>query len=460
MTNSTSYKTKKSKSVRHRFVELFVLIVLSLVLLGKLFFHEETSTLFLTAYGVIVTFILLMTFITAFVVYKDPYEEALKKSNKPTTIKPTFVSCMVAVKNEEVNISRCIDSMLRQTYSTKEIIVVNDASTDNTLQILKEYETAHQIILIDLPINVGKKRALARAMSIAKGDIFAHTDSDSVWASDAIEKMVTIFEAFPDIGAISGHGRALNGDKNLLTKVQDSWMEGQFSIRKAFESVYGAVTCVSGPLAVFRKSAIYNFIPAWENDMFLGQEFKFATDRTMTGFVLGSTSVGNELIRNYRDSIFVKDHNYEIRDWRVVYTKAAKSWTIVPDTFQMMLNQQIRWKKSFIRNIFFTGRFYWRKPLPTSFVYYSHILLVLAGPFITYKHLIYYPLHGDFFSAFIYLAGIIFVGFMLGVAYKLENKDSHKWVYRPIMSLMSTLIFTWLVFYSALTIKKMVWYRS
>ena len=136
---------------------------------------------------------------------------------------------------------------------------------------------------------------MGKAIAIAKGEIFAFSDSDSVWAPDAIEKIVKIFSSDPFIGAVSGHVRVLNSNKNILTKIQDSWYEGQFSIRKAFESIFGAVTCVSGPLAVFRKEAIFNFIPAWENDTFLNQEFKFATDRMLTGFVLGSKSIGEKL---------------------------------------------------------------------------------------------------------------------------------------------------------------------
>jgi cellulose synthase/poly-beta-1,6-N-acetylglucosamine synthase-like glycosyltransferase len=237
-------------------------------------------------------------------------------------------------------------------------------------------------------------------------------------------------------------------------------MEGQFSVRKAFESVFGSVTCVSGPLAVFRKEAIYNFIPAWENDRFLGQEFKFATDRTMTGFVLGSKAIGEKIKDKYKDSFFVKNNDFQTRDWKVVYCKSAKSWTNVPDTFKRLINQQIRWKKSFIRNIFFTGAFFWRKPLPVALVYYLHILFVLMGPFISFKHLIYLPIKGDIFSAALYLFGIVFVGFMFGLACKLEDKENHRWVYRPIMSLLSTLVISWMIFYSAITIRKMVWSRS
>jgi len=447
-----------TKSSRHRLVELGLLLALILVILGKLLFGDPDTTLFLLAYGILVTTVTWMTLIFAFVFYQDPYEQAIKKKVK--NLHPYLVSCMVAVRNEEENISRCLDSILRQTYLKTELIVVNDASTDHTAEILKEYATQHPIRLINLEQNGGKKRALGRAMAIAKGKIFAHTDSDSVWAPDAIEKIVRIFATNPNVGAVSGHGRALNGDKNFLTKVQGAWMEGQFSARKAFESVFGAVTCVSGPLAVFRKEAIFNYIPAWENDRFLGQEFKFATDRTLTGVVLGCKTIGKRLKAKYKDTAFVKSVDYPVRDWQVVYCKAAKSWTIVPDTFRRLLKQQIRWKKSFIRNMFFTGTFYWRKPLPVSLAYYLHVIFVLMGPFVSFRHLVYLPLRGDIFSGILYLAGIVFIGFTFGLAYKLEDKSSHRWIYRPAMSLLSTLVISWLIFYSALTIKKMVWSRS
>ncbi len=448
------------KQVLHRFVEFFVAFALLTVLFGKIFISLKGDELnLLIFYGISVTLALWLVFFFAFVIYEDPYS-ASKIKLKGKRPKNYLVSCMVAVRNEEKNISRCMDSMLVQSYENKEIIVVNDASTDNTLRILREYEKDGRIILINLKDNLGKKKALGQAMVVAKGDIFAFTDSDSVWASDAIKRIVTIFQANEDIGAISGHSRALNGDYNLMTKTQDSWYEGQYSVRKAFESIWGVVTCVSGPLAVFRREAIYNYIPAWENDTFLGQEFKFATDRTLTGFVLGSKTIGKKLKEKYKNSPFVKNIDYPEKDWKIVYCKSARSWTIVPDNFQKVITQQVRWKKSFIRNIFFTGLFYWKKPLLPALMYYLHILFVIAGPFIVFRHLFYLPIKGNFWTALLYLMGIVFIGFMFGLAYKLENKNCHKWIYRPLMSLLSTLVLCWLIFYSAITIKKMTWVRG
>jgi cellulose synthase/poly-beta-1,6-N-acetylglucosamine synthase-like glycosyltransferase len=313
--------------------------------------------------------------------------------------------------------------------------------------------------VLAMPRNVGKKRALAGAMLEAEGDIFAFSDSDSVWAPDALERTVGALVADDTIGAVSGHCRALNRDRNLLTRVQDTWYEGQFSVRKAFESVFGAVTCVSGPLAVFRKEAIYNFMPAWEEDQFLGKEFRFATDRTLTGFVLGAQQVGQRLKERHRGSPFLAV-DYPLRNWRIVYCKSARAWTEVPDTLSRLIKQQVRWKKSFLRNLCFTGRFYWRRPLLAVLVYYLHIAFVLLGPFVAFRHLVYMPVRGNVESMVLYLAGIVLIGFMFGLAYRREDSDGSDWVYRPLMSLLSTAVLSWLVFYSMVTIRRTTWARS
>jgi len=443
----------------YKLVIHFIVFSLLLIFTGKAFF--STSELFLLyLYGATVIFVILATFFVTFIKYIDPYEIALEKEERMGRMKNLSVSCMVAVKDEEDMIEKCVLSLTNQTHKIKEIIFVNDASTDGTAQILNKYERKGEIKVIHLRYNIGKKKALGKAMAVAKGEIFAFSDSDSVWAPDALGKIIKIFNACPSVGAVSGHVRALNSSKNLLTRIQDSWYEGQFAIRKAFESIFGAVTCVSGPLAAYRKDAIFNCIPAWEYDTFLNREFKFATDRTLTGFVLGSKSIGEKFKKKYKNSPFVKSIDYPVRDWKTVYCKAAKAWTNVPDTPKRLLKQQIRWKKSFLRSIFFTGAFYWKKPLLPALFYYLHIVFVLAGPFIAFRHLVYLPLRGDIISIFLYLSGILFIGFMFGLAYKFENRESHIWVYRPLMSLISTLILSWLIFYSAATVNKNTWSRK
>ncbi len=440
----------------------FVMGSIFFVLSVKIFFASFDFVL-LYLYGIMVTAVLFINFFVALFKYEDlalisaQREKKDKKRNKFK--KNPLVTCMVAVWNEEDNVESCILSLINQTYQNKEIIFVNDGSTDETARVLDDYADKGLIKVIHQK-NAGKKRALGNAMRQAQGTIFAFSDSDSGWAPDVLEKVVPIFKHFPKVGAVSGHFRLKNSSDNMLTRMEDSWAEGQFAIRKAFESYFGAVTCVSGPLAIFRKEAIYNYIPAWEQDEFFGQEFKFATDRTLTGYLLGSKFIGKKIRQKYYDSTFQYNSEYKDRDWKIIYSKSARSWTILPNTWKRLFRQQIRWKKSFIRNTFFTGKFYWRKPFWPALVYYSHIVFVVFGPIITFRHLVYLPLRGNIFSAILYVSGIVFVGLMFGLAYKIENRHCHIWVYRPFMSLLSTLVLSWLVFYSALTIKKMIWHRG
>jgi cellulose synthase/poly-beta-1,6-N-acetylglucosamine synthase-like glycosyltransferase len=444
-----------------------VLTLLALLVV-KLEFKSPSSNYVFWFYGLLVTTVVLVTMTVSFGLYRDPALVARDRGHglPPRTAKALtndeelpLVSCVVAVHNEEALVARCVASMVGQTYPRTEVIIIDDASTDNTRQVLRELAARLPITVIELPKNRGKKGALAAGLRRARGVVVAFADSDTVWEPDAVEMAVPIFQAFPDVGAVSGHCRALNGDLNVLTKIQDSWYEGQYSVRKAFESVFGAVTCVSGPLAFFRLAAIYNFMPAWESDVFLGQEFRFATDRTLTAFVLGGGYLGKKLFPLPADSPFAYPA-YPARDWRIVYCKSARAWTNVPESFRGMIKQQVRWKKSFIRNIFTTGKFYWRRPFLPALFYYVHIAFVLLGPFVAARHLIYMPLRGDPISPVLYLSGILTIGLAFGLAFRFENPGSRRWMYRPAMSLLSTIVFSWLIFYSAVTVRKMVWHRG
>ncbi len=449
---------------RLRGLALVAVLALLTLLVVKLEFKSPDSNDVFYAYGVLVTAVVLVTMTVAFGFYRDPAlvaRDSRPELDPATALGTTWplVSCIVAVHNEQEFVAECVASIAAQTYPSTEVIIIDDASSDNTLSVLRKLARTYPVTVIQLSANRGKKGALSAGLLRAHGSIIAFADSDTVWAPDAVEMAVPIFLADPEIGAVSGHCRALNGDRNLLTKIQDSWYEGQYSVRKAFESVFGAVTCVSGPLAFFRRSAIYNFIPAWTSDTFLGQEFRFATDRTLTAYVLGGAYLGRKVLPLHKNSPFAWPE-YPTRDWKIVYSKSARAWTNVPPTLRSMVRQQVRWKKSFLRNTVVTGRFYWRRPFLPALFYYIHVAFVICGPFVAARHLIYLPLHGDPISPVLYLAGIATIGLSFGLAFRYENPGSRRWLYRPAMSLLSTIIFSWLIFYSAATIRKMKWHRG
>jgi cellulose synthase/poly-beta-1,6-N-acetylglucosamine synthase-like glycosyltransferase len=409
-------------------------------------------------YGVIVLLTTAEVMFVAFTFYRDP----ARRGRAVAAHEMPFVSCLVACKDDVEVIERCIRSMLDQTYRELEVIAIDDGSTDGSYERLKEMaeRVPGSFHLLRNEQSVGKKRALVRAVAQARGDLLAFTDSDCILDEAAIFQVVQAFVRNPRIGAVSGDARALNADHNLLTKIQDTWYDGQFAIWKATESVFGSVSCVSGPLAAFRREAIWNYLPAWAEDSFLGREFTFATDRQLTSYVLGQEWIGKKLKAQYASSPFVSKVDYPEQHWRVEYVKSAKVWTNVPTTLRTMTRQQTRWKKSFLRNLCFTGKFYWRRgPFP-AVLFYAHSLFVLATPFMCFRHLIWMPLHERWFLSMLYIAGVSLKGSIWAIAYRVQNPGCGRWVYRPLMSLMAAFFFSMLLVWSLLTVRRQVWVRA
>lgn len=369
------------------------------------------------------------------------------------------VTLIVAAMNEIDVIDQCVASMTGSDYPELQVIVVDDGSDDGTRERLRALTAVHNFTLVEMPERSGKKRALVAGLRHAVGDVIAFTDSDCVLAPDALRRCVAALVAHPGLGGVSGHARALNADASLLSRIQDTWYEGSFRVSKAAESTFGSVTCVSGPLAVFRRDAIWNYLPAWAQDRFLGAEFKFATDRQLTGYVLGQTWVGAKLKAAHEGSPFLAIDHPE-RQWAVGYVRSALVWTVVPEGSRAFLKQQVRWKKSFIRNLCFTGRFMWRRGPGPSLLYYGHAIWVVAAPLMAVRHLVIAPLAGLWLLTGLYLAGVLVKGALWGAAYAVDNPGDPRWKYRPLMSLISSVGLSWLLPYSLLTVRRGVWSRA
>jgi hyaluronan synthase len=380
-----------------------------------------------------------------------------------------MVSIIVPVKNEEENIRDCVESCLKSNYPRKEVIVVNDGSTDRTGEILEEIKKEYSYLhVIHLSENLGKKKAMEAGTKLARGDLYLFTDSDSTIDKTAVENAVRIFESDDTIGGLAGHFHIRNASTaNWVEKMQDVWMNGQLRLLKGAESSFSSVTCCSGPLTVYRRQAVQPFIHEWANDEFLGvKNFRFATDRRLTAYVLGvkrdekcskqtfasavnDSSIGSSVSRTEK----IDNRKWA---WRLVYSPSVTGTVLVPNTFRSFIKQQIRWRKSFIRSLFATGGIYWRRPTPAAILYYLMTSLKLLRPLIIIKALVFLSLSGDFMSM-LYLVGVLYTGMLYSIDVRLRNPGYRFWMYRPLMSLISPFILTWLLFYAAVTIRKMNW---
>ena len=101
--------------------------------------------------------------------------------------------------NSEKFIRQAVQSVLEQTYTNYELIIVEDCSTDNTLSILNEYSLKDKRInLLTNEKTSGVSYSRNRAMSIAKGDYIAFLDSDDIWDKQKLQKQVDFVKNNPD----------------------------------------------------------------------------------------------------------------------------------------------------------------------------------------------------------------------------------------------------------------------
>lgn len=100
-----------------------------------------------------------------------------------------LISIITPTYNCAKFIGKTIESVLNQTYQNWEMIIVDDASKDNTEEVVSTYKD-ERIKYIKLEENGGAAKARNRAMEEAKGNYMAFVDSDDLWKSDKLEKQI------------------------------------------------------------------------------------------------------------------------------------------------------------------------------------------------------------------------------------------------------------------------------
>lgn len=98
-----------------------------------------------------------------------------------------YVSIIMAAYNAEKTIASSIESVLRQTYRNFELLIIDDCSTDNTLDIIAQYNDC-RIRVFTHSRNMGVSHTRHQGILEAKGDWIAILDSDDLWAYDKLEK--------------------------------------------------------------------------------------------------------------------------------------------------------------------------------------------------------------------------------------------------------------------------------
>lgn len=174
-------------------------------------------------------------------------KKVLKKPIEPT------VTVVIAAYNEQDIIANTIQNKLEQDYPSHrlEIIVVSDGSTDDTDDMVRGINNPRVKLLRQNP-RAGKTSALNMAVQSARGEIIIFSDANSIYALDAIRKLVTNF-ADPQVGYVTGKMIYVNPDGSLIGNGCSSYMQYE-NILRSLETRLGSVVGVDGGVDAVRKS--------------------------------------------------------------------------------------------------------------------------------------------------------------------------------------------------------------
>jgi hypothetical protein len=115
----------------------------------------------------------------------------------------------MSVYNGERFLSEAIQSVLNQSFSDFEFIIINDGSTDGTLSILESHDDA-RIVLVSNQANIGLSSSLNKGLALAQGEYVARMDADDVALPHRFEKQVAFLDAHPEVGILGSPCQLIN----------------------------------------------------------------------------------------------------------------------------------------------------------------------------------------------------------------------------------------------------------
>jgi cellulose synthase/poly-beta-1,6-N-acetylglucosamine synthase-like glycosyltransferase/peptidoglycan/xylan/chitin deacetylase (PgdA/CDA1 family) len=231
---------------------------------------------------------------------------AAKKVFDPSFRPP--VSVLIAARNEEKVITRTIDAVLESDYDNFEVIVVDDGSTDGTLETLRCAFSSNRAVRILSQPNGGKAAALNRAIAEASHEILVTLDADTLFCPGTIGNLVRHFSD-PRVAAVSGNVKVGNSRKWIARFQSIEYVCG-FNLDRRALDLLNAVTVVPGAAGAWRKSAVLE----------------------TGGHSLDTVAEDTDL------TLAIRRRGYLIR-----YDEDAIAYTEVPETLPALARQRLRW---------------------------------------------------------------------------------------------------------------------
>ncbi|MBM7505805.1 glycosyltransferase [Agromyces aurantiacus] len=242
----------------------------------------------------------------------------------------------------------CLDSWRAQ--DPDEIIVVLDvADLEAYDRIVALGDERVRPILFH---HVGKRSALGAGIRLARFDLLVLTDSDTRWQPGLLRNVQMPF-ADPDVGGVGTHQNVYQRGTSVWRRIADWLVNLRYYDYVPAMGRAGAVPCLSGRTAVYRRAAVLPVLEQLENEFFLGRRCIAGDDGRLTWLVLSS-------------------------GWKTVHQSSARALSMFPDTMRAFVKQRVRWSRNSYRcylTAVGTG-WLWRVPFVTQVT----VLQILLTP--------------------------------------------------------------------------------
>jgi glycosyltransferase involved in cell wall biosynthesis len=175
------------------------------------------------------------------------------------------------VYNCEKYVFEAVESILNQTYAHFELLLIDDCSTDNTLQICKSFQD-DRIVIIEKEKNSGYTNSLNYGISIAKGEYIARMDGDDISLPERFEKQINFLQNNPEISLCGTAIQIIGTDEILKQPLNYEQIKVKLCLKT---SLYHPT--VMGKTTTFRDN-LYNANaePAEDYDLWTRLAFKYA----------------------------------------------------------------------------------------------------------------------------------------------------------------------------------------
>ena len=137
------------------------------------------------------------------------------------TIESPKVSVIIPSYNCAQYLPQAIESVINQTYTAYEIIVIDDGSTDNTKKVIEPYLEKIRYVYQD---NQGAAEARNHGLYLARGELIAFLDADDIFLSHKLKEQVAVFEAQPHIGIVNSGFRIIKDNDDVVMDIEH-WHE-------------------------------------------------------------------------------------------------------------------------------------------------------------------------------------------------------------------------------------------